>query len=1084
MRTHLLTPVCLLLSVAGVASPAFGEKLSVKNLRTEYMTNPLGLGTDHPRLSWTLDSTERGQLQRAYQILVATTPEALAADKGDLWDSGQLKSSRTVHVVYAGKPLTSGQRAYWKVRAWGKDDQPTGWSEPAWWELGLLNAADWKGQWIGADAPRVAPTVLTDAFWVWRDEGDPKVTVSGGERFFRCTFELPPGQLADATLAITADDEFTAYVNGKPAGDGRFPVVSELKIADSLRPGRNVIAVKANNLGGSAGVIAKLTLHSAGGERTLVSDASWKAAEKSAPGWETPEFNDKAWQAAKQVARFGELPWRDLTQPAEVKPAPHLRKGFELTKEVASARAYVSGLGYYELYLNGLKVGDHVLDPAFTRYDRRVLYATYDVTTAVRHGKNAVGAILGNGWYNFHPKAVWNFDKAPWRDAPCLRCQLDIAYTDGTHDTIVSDDTWKAAAGPIVFDGLMMGETYDARRELPGWAAADFDDSAWTVAHAVKGPAGRVVAQAMPPIKVLETIQPARIAEPKPGVFVYDMGQAFAGWARLNVSGPAGAKITLKYGEVLNPDGTVNQDQIKAHIREPRFQTDEYILKGEGAETWEPRFNYNGFQYVEVTSTPAGPTPALTLDSLRGRVVHTAFEPAGKFECSNELLNRIQHATLRSYGANFHGYPTDCPHREKNGWTGDAQLAAEQAMYNWNNIPAYEKWMNDLADEQRPSGELPGIVPTAGWGYNWGNGPAWDSAYVLIPWYMYQYYGDTRVLQEQYAGMKRYVDYMKSRAKDGIVDFGLGDWVHLEEDTPVALTSTGYYYTDASIVAKTALIKAYGSAEEIDAGIARTEDMKPLGDSRKENREYETLADQSKASFNTKFAPGKYAGTQAGLGCALYQGLAPEDKRKEILDALVADVEKQKKHLNVGILGAKYLLHALTDGGRADLAYDIVNQKTYPGWGHWMEQGATTLWEDWKGESSRLHIMFGDVSAWFYQCLAGINADQSAPGFEHIIIHPHLVGDLAWAKGEYHSIRGRIVSSWTREDDTLRLTVVIPANCTATVYVPAASVEAVTESGHPARDASGLKFVEAKDGYCVFAAVSGQYEFQVSGAEK
>ncbi|HNU28524.1 MAG TPA: family 78 glycoside hydrolase catalytic domain, partial [Sedimentisphaerales bacterium] len=532
------------------------------------------------------------------------------------------------------------------------------------------------------------------------------------------------------------------------------------------------------------------------------------------------------------------------------KPAPLFRKSFVLTKRPVSARVYICGLGYHELRLNGEKVGDHVLDPAFTRYDRRALYVVHDVTKQLRKGFNALGVILGNGWYNMHTRAVWDFDKAPWRDRPVLRCQLEMTFDDGSTRVIASDATWRVSTGPIVFDSIRNGEIYDARLEKADWDDPGCDDSNWPLAQIDSGPKGELRAQLMPPIQVTDTLKSAKLTEPKPGVYVFDIGQNLAGWARLKVSGPTGTEVVIRYGERLNKDGTLDQKDIGQHIKTGKAQTDTYILKGQGTEVWEPRFVYHGFQYVEVTGLPGKPS----LDTIEARVVHTAFDKAGSFECSNDLFNRIQRNTLWSYVSNFVGYPTDCPHREKNGWTGDAHLAAETGLYNFDSAAAYAKWMNDFKDEQRDSGELPGIVPTSGWGYAWGNGPAWDSAYVLIPWYLYEYEGDAQVLADQYNRLQRYVDYLTSKAQNHIVSIGLGDWVPAKSKTPEKVTSTGYYYCDALIVSKTA------------AMLGKTEDARKYGD----------LALKIRDAFNREFFQkdtGLYdGGTQTAMSCALYHG--------------------------------------------------------------------------------------------------------------------------------------------------------------------------------------------------------------------
>ena len=905
-----LWKVLSILALVGPLTDVALAEIRPGGLRCEYLVSPLGLGTAKPRLSWVVRSEERAQRQTAYQVLVASSSEKLAAGEGDLWDSGKISSDASAQIVYGGRPLRSSQRCHWKVRVWDRDGKGSEYSEPAFWEMGLLDRGDWHGRWI----------------------------------------------------ARTTD---TAYA-----------------------------------------------------------------------------------------------------------PAPHFRREFPVEGKIRRARAYICGLGYYELRLNGEKIGDQVLDPGYTRYDKRVLYVTHDVTAQVREGKNAIGVILGTGWYNVHTRAVWYFDRAPWRASPRFILELLLEYEDGRAVRLSSDGTWKTATGPIVFDSIYGGETYDARLEKAGWDRPGHDEAGWEAAKVVDAPLGALVAQEMPPIKVTRTLVPAKVTEPKPGVFLYDMGQNFAGFARLTVSGLAGTKIVMKYGERLHADGTLDQSNIAQHQvkTDPpqQFQTDTYFLKGSGEETWEARFVYHGFQYVEVTGAPG----KMTLENIRGRVAHSAIPVAGSFECSNKLLNRIWENTRWSYLSNLEGIPTDCPHREKNGWTGDAHLAAHQGLYNYDPAAVYAKWINDLDDEQRKAdeevggkkrwkGELPGIVPTSGWGYDWGNGPAWDSALLLIPWYMYEHYGDTRILETHYEAMRLYVDYLTRRAEKGIVSIGLGDWCPFETETPVPVTSTGYYFVDAMIVSVAARL------------LGRTDDAV----------KYAELARGIRQAFNDKFldrGKGIYSsGSQTALGCALCQGLAPDDVRASVLQNLVANVERRQGHLDFGILGSKYVLHALTEGGRADVAYRIASQTTHPSWGHWIEQGATTLWESWNGGDSRCHIMFGDISAWFYKALAGINSDRAAPGFKHIVIQPHVVGDLTYAKARYDSIRGPISSSWRKGADGLHLDVEIPANASATVHVPAPEGARIEEGGKPAAEAEGVSFKGREGGWAVFEVGSGSYTFLV-----
>ncbi len=1025
---------CSMLCVASAASG-----LRPDTLRCEYLTDPLGIDITSPRLSWLCRSTapeRHGQLQTGYQILVASSAQLLASDRGDLWDTGRVISRQSVHVVYSGAPLRSYARCLWKVRVWDEDGAASPWSEPARWSMGILSPDEWEAKWITHTPPLPEgeqdgrALTFDGCQWVWFPEGDPRGEVPAGPRYFRRTFDLPAGRGVQwAGLLLTVDDRFVLHVNGRELlrteGPEPWRTPRIVDVTAALRAGRNVLAVEGiNNAPSPAGLIGVLVVKTDDGEPLrIVSDERWLSSEAAPEGWTAPEFDEGSWRPVVELGGMGVAPWHALRVGgrdswSQDRPGPILRRAFTVGRPIASATVHLSGLGYYELRLNGEKVGDRVLDPVFTRYDRRVPYVTYDVTDRLVQGPNAIGVLLGNGFFNQHARDAWDFERAPWRARPRLLVQLRVVYTDGTASVLGTDDTWRGTTGPIVRDGVRNGELHDARLELPGWDRPGFDASAWERAEVTRGPAGELHAQMMPPVRVHETLTPVSVSEPAPGVFVYDVGQNIAGWAQLRVSGPAGTQVQLRYGERLKPDGNLEQAQIASLVYEGPFQTDTYILKGEGTEVWEPRFTYHGFRYVEVTGFPGTPT----VDDLRAKVAHTSFTPAGSFACSNGLLNRIQELTLWSYRGNYLGFPTDCPHREKNGWTGDAPLAAEQGLFNWDNAAGYEKWMNDFADEQRDNGELPGIVPTSGWGY--GTGPAWDSAYILIPWYLYVYRGDTRVLADHYEGMKRYVDYLTTRQKDFIVDYGLGDWCPAKTATPSAVTSTGYYYVDALTVSRAAAALGHD------------------GDARK----YAALATEIREGFNRAFyrGGGIYAeGSQTALSCALYQGLAPETEREAVLEALVANIEAQDGHLDTGILGAKYLFRCLTAGGRTDVAYRIATRTTYPSYGDWIEKGATTLWEDWGGGASLNHIMFGDISAWFYEVLAGIVPDSEHPGFAHFTIAPHPVGDLTWVRAEHECPYGTIRSAWRIEDGKLTLDVTVPVSTRATVRVPARDGEGV-----------------------------------------
>ncbi len=711
-------------------------------------------------------------------------------------------------------------------------------------------------------------------------------------------------------------------------------------------------------------------------------------------------------------------------------PAPFLRREFTAKTAVKRARVYASGLGYAELHLNGKRVAPNVeRDPGFTNFDKRVLYVAHDVTSTVKKGKNCLGVVLGTGWYDVHDVATWHFENASWRGRPRARVVLWIEYQDGTLEQVVSDPNWKTATGPILTDGIYTGETYDARKELSGWSKPGFDDSKWLSATQMEAPKGTLVANSCPPVVIGETIKPIAIREPKAGIFIVDFGQNISGHAQLKLSAPAGTTIRMRYSERLDKAGMIERSEIEKFMEKATppqpFQTDTYICKGNGVETWEQAFSYSGFRYMEVTGFPGTPT----LRNFRGRFAHTDLKTAGSFECSNPLLNKIQHATRYAYLSNAQNIFTDCPQREKNGWTGDAQLAAEVGLMNFDSVSLYEKWLNDLADEQKKDGRTSVIVPTWGWGEG-NDHPAWDSAYPIIVNDLYRYTGDRTMIERHYDNVKRYVDGLAKKTKDGVIPFdALGDWLPWTTQTPSQVISTAFLHLDAAILVQFA--KLLGNSADAE--------------------KYLLLAETTQKAFNRVYfdaAKGVYSnGSQAALSTALFFGLVSEERKSMIFNALVADVER-KGHIDTGIVGAKNVLRVLSEGGRTDLAYKIVARKEIPGWGWWMEQGATTLWEDWKGESSLNHIMFGDVSNWFIQWLGGIGLDPKSPGFKHFFLRPQPVADLTWVKATHTSPYGLISSSWKKEGGKFKLSIIVPPNSAATVVIPGGVTREVGSGKH------------------------------------
>ncbi len=695
---------------------------------------------------------------------------------------------------------------------------------------------------------------------------------------------------------------------------------------------------------------------------------------------------------------------------APVGPAPYLRKTFECVTAPKKAVVYLCGLGWHELYVNGQKVDDRVLAPVVTQYDRRASYIDYDVTALLRPGKNALVVLLGNGWYNCHTHEVWCFDKAPWRDFPKLLCDVEI---DG-RVAVSSNASWKTTASPVTFDGLRNGEFYDAAKEIPGFADPDFDDSAWRAARQCNPPGGLIGREDLEPCKVMRRIDAAGSTTLADGAVVYDFALNMAGHCEITVSGPAGAEVALQYSERVADNGDVERENIAKFVKEGVFQEDHYRLKGQGEESWSPRFTYHGFRYVKVILSGGA-----KLSAIRACMVHNAFAEAGSFSCSHDIANQLQAMTQQSFLSNFVGIPTDCPHREKNGWTGDAQLATETGLWNYDVRRAFTHFVQLLADTQRPSGQLPGIAPTGGWGFNWGSGPAWDTLLFEYPWRLYLFCGDTATISRHYGAMKLYLDYCQGMSEGNLVRFGLGDWCPFDKDhmAPVELTSSAYYFYDATLMAEFARILGRGD----------------------EATQYQTLAGRIRSAINAKFhrGDGIYAGGEwTSLATALYFGLAPDAERGKIAAALAEKVRANAHKVDFGILGAKYVPRVLADNGYADDAFKLLTQTDFPGWGHWAKLGETTLWESWAGGSSRNHIMFGDLSAWFYKYLGGISPTKEGPGCKHVLIRPCFVRDLDWVKVSHECLRGTFHSEWKREHGIIRCRFVIPASCTADIVLP------------------------------------------------
>ena len=764
-------------------------------------------------------------------------------------------------------------------------------------------------------------------------------------------------------------------------------------------------------------------------------------------------------------------------------PAPLLRCSFEVSKPVSRARLYASGLGYYELRLNGLKVSDHVLNPAWTNYRKRVPYTTHDVTSLLHHGPNLVGAMLGNGWYNPLPLEMWgriNIREHLIVGHPCLIAQLNIEYEDGTTQSVATDESWHTHPGPVLRNSVYLGEVYDARRELPEWDKPEFDASSWKPAttYTAEG-LGDLTAQSVPPIRVTATLHPQSVTEISPGVFIFDMGQNFAGWARLRVEGPRGTTVKMRMGELLYPDGTLNPmtavaGQIKgsdpngtslggpgAPLLAEQF--DSYTLKGDGLEIYTPRFTFHGFRYIELSGFPGTPG----LNAIEGLRLNTDVEPVGRFACSDETLNQIQEMVEWTLLSNLFSVQSDCPAREKFQYGGDIVATSEMASLNYNFASFYAKTVSDHADAVQGDGWITETAPFVGISaanYVEDAGPiGWGLAHPLLVAQLYQYYGDRRIVAEQYQTARKWVDLLGEHAEGHIIDRCISDHESLDPK-PVSLTATAHYWKATRLVSQFAKILGY------EADQAR----------------YERLAGEIKDAFVDRFlAPGTGIfdiGTQACQATALTMGLVPASERDAAIARMVDQVLiEHDGHIATGIFGTKYLLEELTRAGHADVALQMVQQRTFPGWGHMLDRGATTLWEHWEFSDntySHNHPMFGSVSEWFYKGIGGIKSHNEAIGFDRFFIEPNPVGDLQWAETRYRSARGMILSNWRIENDIIYLEVEVPVNARAEVIVPSRSTQEVAESGGPASEATGVKSRPmVRKNTARFELGSGRYHF-------
>lgn len=993
----------LFAALVALALPAAAEGPDApRHLRCEYAVNPLAIDVDAPRFSWEVNDPRRGAVQSAYEIQAARSEAALASGAALLWNTGKVDTAQSIHVPWGGEEPGAGQRAYWRVRTWDGAGVASPWSEVAYWQRGL-SPEDWTARWITLDEKREGPEPIFGD-WIWH----PVLTEDEDTRYFRKVVELPEGAVVEsAHLWGAANNEFYCHVNGEYAGGcDEWKAVESKEFGALLKPGKNIFAIRAVHDRLAAGFTFGARIVLASGEIIeLRSDTNWRSHDDDPEGWQTVEFDDSAWGPSKFMGRYGDAPYEAAGERLPSRSIA-LRKDFTARGGIVRANVFASGLGVYQLFLNGQRVGNDELAPGWTHFKKRIQYQAYDVTDLVREGDNALGMLLGNGWWG-------GCMAGAWKDGNHRGIvQLEITYANGETDRIVTDESWRGTESPIASDSIYNGEVHDARLEMAGWNGPGFDASAWRNVLLSEQSTDVLTAHVGPPIQVTEEIKPVSVTELKPGVFIFDFGQNAAGRARLKVRGESGTAVQIRHAEVLNPDGTLHTEILRG-----AKCTDTYILKGGEEEIWEPAFTYRGFRYAEVTGFPGTPTK----DALTFQVMHATTPQIGEFSCSEDIINRVQKNIVWGARSNFYSVPTDCPQRdERLGWTGDMQLFLPAAAMNFDIGGYMTKWMADIVDSRNANGSIPDVIPALSAA---PGAPGWSDVVVTLPWAMLRYYGDTRIAEESMESMEGHLDFMRGLAKDGLFSRGrFGDWVALE-DTPRDSLAGAYQILSTNRVAEMSRVvgqEAVASTLEAEAG---------------------QLAERYNARYFDGTADHYQTGSQTAQVVPLAFGIARDDLRLAALNALTANLAGRNNHLATGFIGSAYLMPALSDNGLGDLAATLANNRTYPSWGYMAESGGTTIWERWNsdmeeatksGMNSFNHFTFGSVSEWYFEYLLGIRPLE--PGFKVIEIKPH-VESATWAKGSYHSMYGPIHCAWNRENG-FTMTVEIPANTSAVIKPP------------------------------------------------
>lgn len=1030
---------------AAAPAPGRARTLHPVDLRAGHLRSPLGVDAERPTLSWRFAPGPRNAVQSAYQVRVATADARLA--RPDLWDSGRVAGG-AVSAAYAGRALRSRERASWQVRVWDGHGRASAWSEPSHFETGLLAAADWTARWIGNPAwssdPEPAPATVAfparSARYVRLDVTRLGLPIKEGWPYEVSRLQLAEVEVRDGATganaalgaAVTASESYTV------AGQWEPKAVADGSLTSDEAPfGYTSMERREQNL--PTPIWLQIDL---GKERRFDRVLLYPRTDATTGDGRTANFpEDFTVQTSRDGKTFdtaATVKGQEAPPPLHRQPEalPVFEREFKVGKRVRSARLYATALGVLDITVNGRPVSDAVLEPPYSTYKKRLVYAAYDVTRLLHRGANTVRAEVGTGMAHV-PPTPGRYEKLTRSDGkPALLAQLEVVYTDGSRDVVASDASWRTALGATTFANWYGGEDHDARR-----TARD-----WTDAVAVAAPTASLAARTAPPIEPVETFRTKKITNPKDGVYVVDLGVNIAGWPRLRVRGPAGTKVTMRPGELLAEDGTVSQHTTGSPI------WDTYTLSGRGAETWHPRFCYHGFRYVQLEGLPSAPDDG----TVTGIALRAANEKAGSFTSSHGLLNDIHKIIDRAVQGNMYSVLTDCPHREKLGWLEQANLVFPAVARNYDVAAYYGAIVRAIAEAQTGDGLVPDIAPEfTVFSGGFRDDPNWGNVIVFAPWQMYRAYGDAATLRAYYPNMVRYVDYLSRKADGHLLDYGLGDWIAFDTSTPKGVTATFGYHRAVSALARVA--EAIG--EDGDAA------------------KYDALAREIGAAFHARYATGDTygSGSQACDAFALDMGVVPDAKKDAVLAHLVDGIKAKGYHLTVGEIALPSVFHVLSAAGRDDVVHAFATQTGNPSYGYQVVHGATSLTENWDGPTSgnsQNHFMLGAIDEWFHAGLAGLGQTDDSIGYETLLVRPAVVGDVTRAAAAYETPRGRAASSWRRTGRRLRLDVTVPPGARARVEFPLRG-----GSTRP-KAPSDARFTGLRDGSAVYEIGSGTWRFE------